>query len=206
MSTASVRQRTGALRILWCALLTAGTVLALVAVGHGASAQGFIPPGIGIRLLEVPEGLAADPRAQLYVIDHVAPGTTISRDFEIANGDPIPFDVEMYSVAAAVEDNAFVGDDGRGQNELSSWISVEPDEVTLEPGQRFTSNLTIDVPADAPPGEQFAVVFAERLPEENAEGFAFAQRVGVRVYLSVGEGNAPPSDFEITSFCLLYTI
>jgi len=36
--------------------------------------------------------------------------------------------------------------------ELSSWITLDRDKVTIEPGKEATINFTINVPANATPG------------------------------------------------------
>ncbi|MEE8602292.1 hypothetical protein [Euzebya tangerina] len=179
------------------ALLVASLGLLLLPVP--GSAQEGNPPGVGIRLLEAPAELADDPRAQNYVIDHVEAGTTIERDFEIGNGDPEDFEVSLYSAGAEITDSAFIAFDDDQQNDLASWISVAPDSLLVPSEGRVRSTLRIDVPENAADGERYAVVFAERSSADQG-GLQLVQRVGIRVYLSVGDGPAPVSDFEITSF------
>ncbi len=61
-----------------------------------------------------------------------------------------------------------------------------------------TAIVKVNVPADAAPGEQYAVVWVEA--RSTAEGgVAMISRVGVRVYLSVGPGGPPAADFVIES-------
>ena len=68
-------------------------------------------------------------------------------------------------------------------------------------GAKILATVTIAVPADASPGERYGVVWAE-LPAAvpPGGGIAAVNRVGVRIYLSVGEGGEPASDFGIASF------
>lgn len=164
--------------------------------GTGPAVAQDLPPGIGIRLLEAPSDLADDPRAQVYVIDHVPPSSTIERRFEVTNGTEEPFTADLYAVGARIAGASFVPEDGRGQNLLATWVDVDPPDATIGPGARVTATLRIDVPADAPEGEHYGVVFAERRPDAT-DGVAVASRVGIRIYLSVGPGGAPGSDFTI---------
>lgn len=173
-------------------------LLVLTQLPLAAHAQPALPPGIGIRLLEAPADLADDPRAQGYVIDHVRPATTIERDFEVTNGEPDTFTADLYAVGARIGEQAFLPDEGRGQNLLASWITVDPPSMQVTAGDRRTATLRIDVPPDAPEGEHYAVVFAERRPDDPG-GLAVSSRVGIRIYLSVGPGGAPVSDFTIDS-------
>ena len=51
-----------------------------------------------------------------------------------------------------------------------------------------------------PPGEQYGVVWAEAgSPPLAAGGITQVSRVGIRLYLSVGSGNAPAANFTIDS-------
>src|SRR4029077_11885626 len=41
--------------------------------------------GIGIRLVEVPSASSRDPLGRMYIVERLAPGTSISRRVEISN-------------------------------------------------------------------------------------------------------------------------
>ena len=72
---------------------------ALVAPASRVSAQTPQPKrdaGLGIRLLEAPVSERDDPRAQVYVIDHVAAGASFTRRLEISNDTPNPMHTELY--------------------------------------------------------------------------------------------------------------
>lgn len=156
--------------------------------------------GIGIRLVDVPVARADDPRALAYIIDHVAPGDVIERRVEVSNGTKSSARISVYAAAADIADGDFIGAEGRTQNELSSWTSVTPTEPVLAAKTRKFIDVTIKVPADAPPGEQYAVVWAETTtPPKDGVGVTQVSRVGIRIYLSVGPGGEPASDFEIKS-------
>lgn len=81
----------------WAGLL-AVLVLALTAApapaaGGRAVADGTGRPdggGIGIRLLEASVNRRDDPRARVFIVDHMNPGSTITRRFEIRNTSPRP--------------------------------------------------------------------------------------------------------------------
>jgi hypothetical protein len=180
--------------------LVAGAILALIQVVP-APAQTDVPPGsIGIRLLQAPEHLADDPRARLYVIDHLNQGDTIRRRIEVSSGLDHPVRLTLYAAGAVVSKGRFRFLDGRTQNEVSSWIVVDPPSVELAPNRSATVVVTIAVPKDAVDGERYAVVWAETPPSvPSGGGVASIDRVGIRVYLSVGRGGAPPIDFRIES-------
>jgi hypothetical protein len=176
----------------------AGAVV--LAGAPGAAAQSPPPAGsIGLRLVEVPVGAIDDPRAHLYVIDHVAPGTTIERQIEVSNTSAGTADVQLYAAAAAIEAGRFGGAAGHEANDLSSWTTTSPSSVAVEAGGVVAATVTIEVPGDAPPGEQYAVVWAEVRTTPPAGGVVQVHRVGIRIYLSVGPGGAPAADFSVDS-------
>ena len=183
----------------------AGAALALVAglllVGApGVASAVPSEPGLGIRLVDVPTAQADNPRARAYIVDHLRPGSVIERRLEVSNGTGDRAQVQVYAAAAAVTDDGFVGAEGRTANDLSSWTTVDADRSELAPGQDTTAHVTIRVPGDAPQGERYAVVWASvQVPPSAPGGVVQVSRVGIRVYLSVGPGGAPRTDFDITS-------
>ena len=156
--------------------------------------------GLGIRLVEAPSDRRDDPRAQVYIVDHVQPGTTITRTIEVANDTPDPNTIDLYAAAAELQDGKFTIAPGRPANELTSWITVAPTQLDLAARQRRQAEVTITVPPGAEPGERYAAVLAELPPKPSAEpGVGVTTRVGVRVYLSVGEAE-PPTEFRLDTF------
>lgn len=163
-----------------------------------AERVGQCAPGLGVGLVDIPKG-TTDPRAQTYIVDHVRPGATISRRYQICNGTTSPVTVRLYAGAAVVEDGAFRIVEGVAGNELSGWTRVEPASATVAPGQRVLARGTITVPPGATAGERYGVLLAELPPRRDASGLSVANRVGVRIYLNVGPGGAPRSDFRVDS-------
>ena len=94
-------------------------------------------------------------------------------------------------------DGNFITRDGRGGDDVASWATVTPDHVQIPPGKSAQAVVTIAVPRSASDGERYAVVWAERVSSQNATGITVVNRVGVRIYLSVGTGAEPASDFTI---------
>jgi hypothetical protein len=171
---------------------------ALVASAQTAPAD----PGVGIRLLEAPADRRDDPRAARYIVDHLVPGTTITRSFEVSNGTDRRVTIPLYAVAATLQDDQFVPGGGRETNELTEWMRISPASVTLDPNGRAEARVTIAVPDDVDPGERYAVVIAELPPPpaEPGQTIAVVSRAGLRVYLSVGAGAEPPTSFRLDSF------
>lgn len=156
---------------------------------------------VGIRILDSPTNRSDDPRAREYIVDHVVPGTMITRRVEVSNNTATTQVVHLYAAAARISDGNFQFGEGRAANDLTSWTTVDPATVSPPSGGKLLATVTIAVPADASAGERYGVVWAE-LPAAvpPGGGIAAVNRVGVRIYLSVGEGGEPASDFAITTF------
>lgn len=179
--------------------LIAFTLLAGVIVPVG-SALAAGPGSIGIRLVNDPEVSRNDPLARSYIVDRVAPGTSIRRRVEIINTTGSTADVAIYPAAASLRRSRFGFAPGHSGNELSSWTSVSRGVLRLAPGRKTVATVTIDVPKEASSGERYAVIWAEvSQPAPDAGGVTLVNRVGVRMYVSIGPGGAPPSNFVIRS-------
>jgi hypothetical protein len=186
--------------------VTAVVAFAGAAWAVGAPA-GSSPPtasdrsgGIGLQLLDMPADASTDPRARIYIIDHVAPGATIQRRIAVSNATDAAAAVALYASGADITNGAFVGDPAHTANDLSSWSSVSPSALDVPVDQKATATVTIAVPADAAPGEQYGVVWAEvRSTPPSGAGITQVSRVGIRLYVSVGAGNAPASNFAINA-------
>ncbi len=189
-------------RLLIALALVAGVLSPAVSASSAFGDTSAKPPvtGVGVRLVDAPTATANDPRARVYIIDHLAPGKTIERRMEVVNHTRSKADVSMYSAAASVGKGGFVGADGRTVNELSSWTSVTPRSLSLSPEERAFVKVLVSVPALAVRGENYGVVWAQvTTPPKTAGGVTRISRAGIRLYLSVGPGGAPPSDFKIVS-------
>ncbi|WP_174845096.1 peptidase [Cryobacterium suzukii] len=184
------------------AVVLAVIVGLLVPSVPSAQAAGSSAPAgsIGLRLLDIPANATDDPRARLYIVDHVAPGAVIERRIDVANGLPDATTINLYSGAASITAGAFLGAEGKTPNDLSTWTSVDRESPTVPAGGSVTATVTITVPADAAPGEQYGVVWAEvSAPPTSGDGVTVVNRVGIRIYLSVGPGGAPAADFLVGS-------
>jgi hypothetical protein len=173
-------------------------VLALAAAG-AAPAGGASRGSIGLRLLDVPATATLDPRARIYIVDHLAPGTVIHRRIEISNTTASTAHVVMYPAAATLGKGTFLGAAGHTRNDLSTWTAVAPGASDVPAGARVRAVVTIAVPRDAAPGERYGVVWAEVRSAPSADGITQVSRVGIRVYLSVGPGGRPAANFTINS-------
>lgn len=182
-----------------------GLLATLVAVlgplgGPAAAAPGDPDPGgrLGIQLLEAPIDARDDPRALIYIVDSLPPGTTIERRIRVTNLSDAPIQVALYPAAASVSGGEFRFADARTVNDLTAWMSVTPDAANLPAGGTSDGLVRIAVPTAATGAERYAVVWAE-VSTAPADGqVREVNRVGIRVYLAVS-GEPQASDFRIDS-------
>ena len=67
--------------------------------------------------------------------------------------------------------------------------------VSLGPGKSAKNMVTIKVPRVATRGEHYGVMWVQQVAHERQHsglGVNEVNRVGVRIYLAVGRGGAPP--------------
>jgi hypothetical protein len=156
----------------------------------------------GVRLVDAPVSEADNPRALRYIIDYLPTGTVIHRRILIANGEARTARFTVYADAAHITAGQFAGDTGATRSELTGWVSVQHPVVTLAAGASVTDLVTIKVPLGATSGEHYGVVWVQQAAKARTGGGSSVievDRVGVRIYLAVGRGGAPPSSFDITS-------
>ncbi len=186
-------------------MIAAGALTAGVAQAS-VHQQDAAADSIGVRLLDVSPATAADPRAQMYIVDPMRPGTQISRHIEVTSTMAAPTQVSLYAAAASITDGAFAIADGRSANELSSWVSVEPATISVPAQGTATATVTVAVPSGVSAGERYAVVWVESsAPDVPAGGIRYVSRIGIRMYIAVGVGGDPPTDFEITGLTATQT-
>jgi hypothetical protein len=168
-------------------------------MGHVQVARPVATGGIGLRLVDVPADAGDDPRAELYIIDRLAPGAVIRRRVAVSNTTMSAVHVDLYAAAAVVTNGAFRGAAGRAQNDLSTGTSVFPRASDIPADGSMTATVTITVARDLASGEHYGVIWAETRSAAATDGITQICRVGIRLYLSIGPGAAPAPNFEIES-------
>src|ERR1700759_2766495 len=171
----------------------ATTLLAGAGIGQAATAP---QNQFGIKLLQAPASEAGDPGADIYVTDHLNPGTDVKRDFQVSNTGDNKVTLSLYPAAAAVTGGTFKFAAGHTQNSVTTWVQLSRKSVTLAPHSTATVTATVDVPKDASSGNQYGVIWAEQ-DMKGAGNVNLVSRVGIRMYLNIGPGGAPPAGFTV---------
>jgi hypothetical protein len=192
-------------RRLLSALMLVAAVLAAATNALTRPAQAAAGPGqagFGTRLVDVPSDEADNPRALRYIIDRLHPGTTIRRRILVENLGPKAARITVYPDAATISGGSFTGDAGETRSDLTTWITTSKHAVVLGPHSNTLVTVAIRVPRDASSGERYGVIWTQetsRLQHRSGLAITEINRVGIRIYLSVGPGGAPPSNFAVTS-------
>jgi hypothetical protein len=175
-------------------VLVVVAVLAILSIPDASRAAG--DGNLSIRLTEAPSARQDDPRARIYIVDHLAPGSTITRHVEVTNDTPVTRRVSVYPGPSRIIDEAWSPQAQGATSDLTSWTSVGLERVRLDPHASVTVPVTIRVPRDASEGERYGVVWAQTASTDPG-AVKLVSRVGIRVYLSVGPGGEPATDFRI---------
>jgi hypothetical protein len=191
-------RRLGSWLLVGLAAVATASAFTVPATAAPAPVPNTEPGTIGLRLLDQPADSTDDPRARIYIIDHLAPGTKIQRRIEVSTISA-PAQVYLYPAAATITNGSFLGEPGETPNDLSTWTSVTPNDIAMTANQVATAIVTISVPNDAAPGEHYGVVWAQARTPAGDDRVVQVNRVGIRLYLSIGSGGPPAADFEIAS-------
>lgn len=185
----------------WIQILVVVIVLSAMTTPGAALAtdeSGSVKGTVGARLIDAPVHRREDPRARSAVVDHLLPGATIKRRIEVSNTTQDVHDIDVYAGPADVIDGVFVGAERGEESELTQWTSLSESSVEVPSGGAEVVTMTIDVPQDASEGERYGVIWAS-VASEGAGNVQMVNRVGIRIYLSVGPGGEPASDFDIST-------
>ena len=145
---------------------------------------------IGIRISQIPADVLNHPYSKAYIVSRVYPGVPLTQRLEVFNTSSQKFEVSIYPGKATFSRGKFEVANGRTGNELTKWTKLSPGVVNLKPGESKFVNVTILPPDDAPSIQQFGVIWAEVHGAPNPSGITSVSRVGIRMYVPVGDSAA----------------
>jgi hypothetical protein len=173
---------------------TLALLLATAIAPTSAFARELRPPaavtGIGVRLIDPPPSSLTNPLARVYITGAVAAGSRLTARVEVSNTTAHSQTVSVYAAGASMQGRTFTFDDGHAKNELSSWTTLDRRELRLAPHTATIVAVAVKVPRGASRGERYSVVWAAVRASATAS-VQLVNRVGVRMYVSVGGEAAP---------------
>lgn len=171
------------------------TTLLVLGISDSTHASDPAPIGsVGIRIAQIPAEVANHPYADAYIVSRVQSGTPKKQRLEVFNTSSQEISVELYPGLATFIDGNFLVGNGKEGNTLTNWTSISPKFLKLKPRESKYFIVTISPPQDASSIQQFGVIWAEVKGISNVPGIASISRVGIRMYIPVGD--AP--DIKIT--------
>lgn len=159
-----------------------------------------LAPGTVIhRRVQVTNTSDADQRVDLYAGSAAVNGGTFT-----VEADRTPNELTTWvSVDGCTSDSdvsSRTTDCGTQHTEGTTRPSTPPSAAVRDVPAHGTAvvRVTVRVPPKASAGERYAVFWAQVAgPTDPAANVRLVNRVGVRIYLDVGPGGEPPSDFQI---------
>ena len=147
---------------------------------------------VGIRISEIPANVADHPYSKVYIVSRLQPGIEMTQRLEVFNTSPKEFRVSLYPGMATFVNGEFKIGEGRMGNTLTRWTKLTPDTVLVKAGGSKFFNVTISPPSDAASITQYGVIWAEVEGTPNEAGITSVSRVGIRMYVPVGNSSESP--------------
>lgn len=142
--------------------------------------------GIGIRIIQIPGTVQANPQSAIYIVDRLLPSSVVSQRIEVSNSTNAPMSVLLYPSAATNVNGVFSLSSGETTNDLTSWTTIAPASGVIAAHGTMVATVTITVPAEVTSGEQFGVIWAAAQAPMNSAGIVNVSRVGIRMYDPIG--------------------
>lgn len=138
------------------------------------------------------------------ILSYVAnPGDVIDDAVSLYNLGNVPLTFRVYATDAfnndAGEFSLLSGNET--PTDVGAWVDIAPgaDQLTVLPGNHATIPITINVPADASPGDHVGAVLAASTalsPDDAGQIIAVDRRTGTRIYLRVNGAIRPELAIE----------
>lgn len=152
-----------------------------------------VEQGVGVQLLDT--GLEGPPdygRPDVYIgtqndgllPDPITNGSSRTYTMQVSNTGNILETITVFPAAAYLSPDGGWYPTSDGVNDATAWISLSPQEVTLEPAGAGNVQVAVSVPTGTTPGTYYAVVWAgPQVP--SGEGINIAVQAGIRAYITV---------------------
>jgi hypothetical protein len=133
--------------------------------------------------------LVSPPR----IVDAAKPGHLYRNVIDVTN---VAKESARFMVASADwaldKTDGVVFSEALAPSSCRPWLALEAREIKLAGGERKRLRFEVDIPADTPPGECRFAIMIEGEPQavQSSIGLPVSGRIGVIVYLKVGDASA----------------
>lgn len=168
------------------------TAEAMIRYGGSRPLQAKMPFHVVGKTAAVGEAQVADTVHLLVdpelVVTQLPAGAFRGFAFTMTNLEKVPLRVRGMAKGLGSDENGELipVEEGTGQFSAVDWVRLEPDVVTLAPGEKKNLRLSVQVPKDVPEGTRYAslVLEAER---EGLGKSATATTISTPVVVSIGK-------------------
>jgi hypothetical protein len=124
------------------------------------------------------------------------PGTSVSDTLLVTNTGTLPLPLAVYAADAFTTPSGDIDllTDPEASTGAGSWVRVETQELTLEPGARVEVPFTITIPADAAPGDHAAGIVTSLVTQDSSQALSVDRRLGARINIRVSGELAPAAE------------
>lgn len=157
-------------------------IWALVFLASRVNAASF--GGIGVRPANPDAG---NPLTESWFIYNLLPGEVKEDGVIISNTSDKEVRVKVYPVdGTTTADGAFaLLSEKEERKSVGSWVKLDRNEVTVEPGGEKTVKFTISIPSGAAVGDHLGGIVIENMEVGKGKGVNVVTRVGARIYQTV---------------------
>jgi len=113
-----------------------------------------------------------------------SPKAVFRDQLKITNYSPTAVNLNLFTTDAAMDQNRFIPAAENSNENLSSWIDLSADSLTLKAGETRNIPFSIAYPENAGVGQHYAAIWA-RQNTTDAQGNSLHLESGIRVYATV---------------------
>lgn len=117
-----------------------------------------------------------------YAMD---PGQTLADAYAVRNDGATPLTLRVYASDAFTtrEGNIDLLPAAEPASDAGTWVRLDVDQVTLQPGETSVIPFTVTAPADARPGDHVAGIVASITSADPTAEVQVDRRLGTRMYI-----------------------
>lgn len=176
------------------------------APAEAAPAEGPVPGALGVYTWSVrPKPTAEEPERENFSYD-VSDGTTITDEFEIRNFGAETVKLSVYASDAINSKTQAIDLLPAGVNpeDVGDWITLERNQVTVEPGEKALIPFTMEIPEGVESGDHTGGIVTSLVYDGTADGepIRVDHRLGSRVQVRI-DGPLRPA-MTISNFKVEY--
>ncbi|MCX5068184.1 DUF916 domain-containing protein [Micromonospora lupini] len=119
---------------------------------------------------------------------NVNPGGAVEDAMVVANRGPAPLTLAVYAADGFTTDAGQLDLLTRDKKSVAvgAWVKAGAGSVVVQPGKAAQVPFTINVPANATPGDHVGGILTTLTQADQAEGINVDRRLGIRITLRVG--------------------